>query len=125
MIVFKSKIRNYCTSLRINGETKRIAFRDRSNTDSHGYYLCISDEVARALRKHPSFGSVITCEQEESADRPSPVKEYAATYSDVKRTQEANKVLTETYGVDKELLKSKADALQQAERLNIYFPNLH
>lgn len=124
MIVFKSKIRNYCTSIRINGETRRIAFRDRSNNDSHGYYLCTSDDVARALRQHPAYGSIITCKQETPAAEPAPAREYAATYTDVKRTQDANKVLVETYGVDKELLKSKADALQQAERLNISFPNL-
>lgn len=125
MIVFKSKIRNYCTSIRVNGSTVRVAFKDRGMFDMYGYYFCTSKKIADVLRQHPSFGDIFFCESTAKEQKsPKPAHVYAAVYPDVTRTQEANRVLSEKYGVDKELLKSKADALVQAETLNIAFPNL-
>ena len=124
MIVFKSKIRNYSTFVRINGATHRISFRDRGLLDSFGYYLCTSDAVACALRHHPAYGDIIICQDEEHPAAEAPVRVYDAEYPDVRRTQEANRILAEEYGIDKALLKSKADALAKANELNIAFPNL-
>lgn len=124
MIVFKSKIRNYSTFVKVDSATRRISFRDRGLLDSFGYYICTSETVAAALRKHPAYGDVITCEEDETKAEEAPARVYDATYPDVKRTQEANKILVEQYGVPKEQLKSKADALAKADELNIAFPNL-
>lgn len=124
MIVFKSKIRNYSTFVKVDGATRRISFRDRGLLDSFGYYICTSDAVASALRKHPAYGDIILCADEDKPAEEAPARVYDAVYPDVRRTQEANTVLQETYGVDKELLKSKADALKKADELNIAFPNL-
>jgi hypothetical protein len=62
--------------------------------------------------------------QEEKKEEPKVERVYNKVYADVKRTQEANKILVEEYGFEKEQLKSKADALNAADKLNIHFPNL-
>ena len=82
--------------------------------------------MAEAVRKHPHFGRSITERQAppEEDGQPKDERRYAAIYPGVTRTQEANRILTEQYAVPRESLKSKADALREADRLNVSFPNL-
>lgn len=100
-----------------------ISFTPKGAPDFYGYYYTSDEAEIQALREHPYFGSIITLPEEEE-EVVEPKKEYKATYEEVKRTQDANKVLIEKYGIAKEQLKSKADAVRIAEELNISFPNL-
>jgi hypothetical protein len=109
--------------MKVDGATYRISFTNRGKPFNYGYYVCTNDVLAKALLKHPDYGKIFKAKEEEQAVVEAP-REYTKVYEDVKRTQEANKILVEEYGLDKEQLKSKADALAAADKLNIHFPNL-
>lgn len=122
MTIFNSSIRCYSTSVLVDGTTRYVHFTDRGRPFSSGYYVCKEEALAEALKKHPEFGHIITIQKKETASVVE--KKYEEVYNEVKRTQEANKILVEKYGVNKETLKGKQDALNAAESLNISFPNL-
>lgn len=123
MVTFISNILNYSTSMKIDGATRYISFINRGKPYNYGYFICYDDKLAEALKKHPDYGNMFHIKEEERKPVVEEVK-YDAVYEDVKRTQEANKLLIERYQVDKESLKSKANALEAAKKLNISFPNL-
>lgn len=123
MRMFISSILNYSLSIVVNGATRRVRFVSKGRPFHYGYFVTADAELIEALKKHPNYGKIFTLKEEDHAEE-QPQREYAAVYENVKRTQEANKILVETYEVPKENLKSKEDALKVAEELNISFPNL-
>lgn len=123
MVTFISNILNYSTSMKIDGATRYISFINRGKPYNYGYFNCYDDKLADALKKHPDYNRVFHIKEEEEKPIVEEV-EYDAVYEDIKRTQEANKLLVEKYNVNKESLKSKANALETAKKLNISFPNL-
>lgn len=123
MTIFISSILNYSTSMVVDGATYHISFTNRGKPYNYGYYVCSNDRLAEALQKHPDYGKYFRL-QDEQKEEPKVERVYNKVYADVKRTQEANKILVEEYGFEKEQLKSKADALNAADKLNIHFPNL-
>lgn len=122
MTIFISKIQQYSTCIILDGSTYRIEFTAKGRPYHYGYYVCKSDKLAEALKKHPAYGDIFKEQVEEENEELK--KEYKAVYEDVTRTQSANKILVETYGIDKDKLKSKEDALRIAEELLVSFPNL-
>lgn len=122
MKYFISKVLRYSTSVIVDGASCRVQFLYKGRPFQYGYYACTNDKIAEALKKHPSYGKTFFLKDEEEPVKEA--KEYNATYEEVSRTQSANKILVEVYGIDKDRLKSKEDALKVAEELNISFPNL-
>lgn len=100
-----------------------VTFRDKGAAYGYGVYVCTDPKIAACIEAHPDYGSIITKEETEEVVEKVET-EYKAVYPDAKRTQEANRILVNEYGYDKEKLKSKEDALKAAEELNISFPNL-
>jgi hypothetical protein len=123
MTVFISSILNYSTSMVVDGATYHISFTNRGKPYNYGYYVCGNDKLAKALEKHPEYGKYFRLQEEKKVE-PKVERVYNKVYEEVKRTQEANKILVDEYGVEKDQLKSKADALSIADKLNIHFPNL-
>jgi hypothetical protein len=123
MKMFISSILNYSLSIVVNGATRRVRFVSKGRPYHYGYFVTADNELIEALKKHPNYGVLFSLKEEDNV-KEAPQREYAAVYENVKRTQEANKILVEEYGLDKEQLKSKADALAAADKLNIHFPNL-
>lgn len=126
MFRFKSTVKSYTVFVTLDDNTSRkVSFSQFSNMQNYGMYYCHNDKIAEGIRKLPTFGSIITEIEEKAKDvQASNVRQYQATYPDVRRTQEANKVLVNKYGVDETTLRTKADAVAAAEKLNICFPNL-
>ena len=122
MTIFISKIQQYSTCIVMDGATYRIEFTAKGKPYLYGYYVCHNDKLADALKKHPMYGEIFEAQEEQKQVESK--KEYKAVYEDVTRTQAANKILVETYGVDKDKLKSKDDALRIADELLVSFPNL-
>ena len=122
MRIFISKIQQYSTCIVMDGATYRIEFTAKGRPYLYGYYVCHNDKLADALKKHPKYGEIFEAQEEQKQVESK--KEYKAVYEDVTRTQAANKILVETYGVDKDKLKSKDDALRIADELLVSFPNL-
>lgn len=126
MYTFHSTIRNYLTWVSVGGRSVRVRFADTGGGIPFGVFRTADARVAEAIRKHPHFGRSITEQQAppEEDEQPKDERQYAAIYPGVTRTQEANRILSEQYAVSRDTLKSKADALREADRLNISFPNL-
>ena len=122
MTTFISKIQQYSTCIVMDGATYRIEFTAKGRPYLYGYYVCHNDKLAEALKKHPAYGTIFKEQEEEKSVESK--KEYKAVYEEVTRTQAANKILAEEYGINKDRLKSKEDALRIAGELNISFPNL-
>ena len=123
MTIFISNILSYSTCMVVDGATYHISFVNRGRPYNFGYYVCTNDKLAAALKHHPEYGKIFYA-QEEEQEAVVEERVYNKVYEDVKRTQEANKILVEEYGLEKDQLKSKADALAAADKLNISFPNL-
>lgn len=123
MKMFISSILNYSLSIVVNGATRRVRFVSKGRPFHYGYFVTADKELIEALKKHPNYGVLFSLKEEDNVEE-TPQREYAAVYENVKRTQEANKILVEEYDVPKENLKSKEDALKVADELNISFPNL-
>jgi hypothetical protein len=123
MKMFISSILNYSLSIVVNGATRRVRFVSKGRPFHYGYFVTADNELIEALKKHPNYGVLFSLKEEDNVEE-TPQREYAAVYENVKRTQEANKILVEEYEVPKENLKSKEDALKVADELNISFPNL-
>jgi hypothetical protein len=121
--MFISSILNYSLSIVVNGATRRVRFVSKGRPFHYGYFVTSDKELIEALKKHPNYGVLFSLKEEDNVEE-TPQREYAAVYENVKRTQEANKILVEEYDVPKENLKSKEDALKVADELNISFPNL-
>ena len=100
-----------------------MRFVSKGRPFHYGYFVTNDKELIEALKKHPNYGKIFQLQDEEEKEE-TPKREYAAVYENVKRTQEANKILMENYDISKEKLQSKADALKIADELNISFPNL-
>lgn len=124
MAVFLSTIPNLSTSMRIDGAIYSIRFVPRDKPYSDGIYAVSDAKLIRAIRKHPYFGSVITEMEEETAAPVEEKKEFAASYPDVTKSQDAKEILVSRYGVDADVLTNKAAIRKSAEELNIDFPNL-
>ena len=123
MKMFISSILNYSLSIVVNGATRRVRFVSKGRPFHYGYFVTADKELIEALKKHPNYGVLFSLKEEDDVEE-TPQREYVAVYENVKRTQEANKILVEKYNVPKENLKSKEDALKVADELNISFPNL-
>jgi hypothetical protein len=123
MKMFISSILNYSLSIVVNGATRRVRFVSKGRPFHYGYFVTADEELIEALKKHPNYGVLFSLKEEDNVEE-TPQREYAAVYENVKRTQEANKILVDEYNVPKENLKSKEDALKVADELNISFPNL-
>lgn len=129
--VFTCKFQTYTTFLVVNGVEHAIRFVPKGAPYKHGCYVCTDENVAKALHKHPSYGTIFV---EEStgmiADRPAELlkeKNYIASYPEVTKSQEAIAILVDKHGVDADSLKSlknKAAVKEAAEKLNISFSNL-
>lgn len=118
--------REKLATIRVNGKTVYVRFRDMGKRLNRGVYVTNNADIADALEKDPNFGKYFFLESgtiETGEDVPQQ-HIYDKEYPDVRRTQEANKILINEYGVSKEELNSKEDALHIAEKLNILFPNL-
>lgn len=123
MKMFISSILNYSLSIVVNGATRRVRFVSKGRPFHYGYFVTADEELVEALKKHPNYGVLFSLKEEDNVQE-TPQREYAAVYENVKRTQEANKILVDEYNVPKEKLKSKEDAFKVADELNISFPNL-
>lgn len=110
--------------MRIDGAIYSIRFVPRDKPYSDGIYAVSDAKLIRAIRKHPYFGSVITEMEEETAAPVEEKKEFAASYPDVTKSQDAKEILVSRYGVDADVLTNKAAIRKSAEELNISFPNL-
>lgn len=108
----------------VAGEMYSVRFRDMGQKANCGVFVTNDKNVADVLERHPDFNKYFFLESGEVAEEPKPEHVFDKEYPDVHRTQEANKVLVSEYGIDKETLKSKEDALFVASKLNISFPNL-
>ena len=108
----------------VAGEMYSVRFRDMGQKANCGVFVTNDKNVADALERHPDFNKYFFIESGDVEEEPKPARIFDKEYPDVHRTQEANKVLVSEYGIDKETLKSKEDALFAAEKLNISFPNL-
>lgn len=126
MIIFKSGIERLSMTVVLkDGRHEFVSFEPNGYPETHGEYYCYDNEVAEAIKKLPEFGTVITVEGDESVIEPEvEVAQYVAEYPDVKRTQDANKILVNEYGVDRATLSSREEALEAAKLLHINFPNL-
>ncbi len=113
-------------TVRINGTTVYIRFRDMGKRINRGVYVTNDSAIATALENHPDFNKYFFLESGSIETTESKPQEhiYDKEYPDVHRTQEANKILMNEYGVSKDELNAKEDALRIAEKLNISFPNL-
>ncbi len=123
MKMFISSILNYSLSILVDGAVRRVMFTNKGKPFNYGYYVTSDERLIDALKQHPNYNKVFSLREEDKRSE-EPKKEYAAVYENVKRTQEANKILEDIYNVPKSSLKSKEDALKAAEDLNISFPNL-
>lgn len=112
--------------MKIGGHTRFFNFTAKGSPYTYGYLYVSKPEEIAALKKHPYFGSIITIA--DGDDTPTPEKkqkEYAASYPEVTKSQEAIAILAEKHGVtDAAGLKQKAAIKKVAEELNISFPNL-
>lgn len=124
MAIFLSTIPNLSTSMRIDGAVYGIRFVPRDKPYNNGMFAVSDTKLVRAIRKHPYYGSVITEMKEETAAPVEEKKEYAASYPDVTKSQDAKEILVSQYGVDANVLTNKAAIKKSAEELNIDFPNL-
>jgi len=124
MKIYKSEIRSAIYHVKANGIDVKVKFYDKGEPYCYGVYRCNDKDVCKAIEALPDFGNVISILKEEKEEEPAVAKTYDKVYADVKRTQDANKILVSEYGIDKATLNSKADALNAAEKLNISFPNL-
>lgn len=113
-------------TVRVNGTTVYVRFRDMGKRINRGVYVTNDIAVANALESHPDFDKYFFLESGTIEDTKSEPQQhiYDKEYPDVHRTQEANKILINEYGVSKDELNSKEEALHIAEKLNILFPNL-
>lgn len=111
-------------SLPMGGGTRVVRFRDMGAHANCGVYVTGDAAVAAAIESHPDYGRYFYLESGTIEEASVPARVYDKVYEEVRRTQEANKVLVQEYGIDKEVLKSKEDALRVADGLNISFPNL-
>ncbi len=124
MAIFLSTIPNLSTSMRIEGAVYSIRFVPRDKPYSNGIFAVSDTKLVRAIRKHPYYGSVITEMEEETAAPVEEKKEFAASYPDITKSQDAKEILVSQYGVDADVLTNKAAIKKSAEELNIDFPNL-
>lgn len=124
MAIFLSTIPNLSTSMRIEGAVYSIRFVPRDKPYSNGIFAVSDTKLVRAIRKHPYYGSVITEMEEETAAPVEEKKEFAASYPNAARSQEAKEILVSQYGVDADVLTNKAAIKKAAEDLSIDFPNL-
>lgn len=111
-------------SLRVGGALRTVRFHDMGAHRNCGVYVTNDASVAAAIEAHPDYGRYFYLESGTIESEVVPARVYDKVYEEVRRTQEANKVLVQEYGIDKEVLKSKEDALHAADKLNIGFPNL-
>jgi len=128
MKVYKSNLRSYGFCVKVNGVRKRIHFEDLGDPYFYGVFRCFDNKLAEAIEKYPTFGKTFFLMEDDCAKKTESAEveepKFAAVYEDVKRTQEANKILVNEYGIEKSQLSSKEDALRIAKELNINFPNL-
>jgi len=125
MARFISPLRNLIVYVNVNGKDKMIHFdNNHKSWQREGSFVTTNPELIEAIRKNHQFGKLFNEEKSEEDTEVVEEKKLDRQYPNVTRTQEANKVLVNEYGIDKETLKSKQDALDAAVRLNISFPNL-
>ena len=110
--------------MRVKGAVYRIQFVPRDKPYNNGIFAVSDAVLVNAIRKHPYYGSVITEMEEETAAPVEEKKEFAASYPDITKSQDAKEILVSQYGVDADVLTNKADIKKSAEELNIGFPNL-
>ncbi len=110
----------------VDGKAVYVRFRDMGKRINRGVYVTNDLQIANALEQHPDFNKYFFLESGtiENTNGEPQKHIYDKEYPDVHRTQEANKILIGEYGVSKDELNSKDDALRIAEKLNILFPNL-
>jgi len=124
MKVYKSIYRSFSFALNVNGVRKRVEFEDKGKPYCYGVAYVFDEDLADAIEHCDYYGDIITLLHDDTPKKEEPAHIFAAEFPEVKRTQEANKILVNEYGVDKETLNSKEDAKAAALRLNINFPNL-
>ncbi|MBO7234105.1 MAG: hypothetical protein J6V13_03855 [Paludibacteraceae bacterium] len=124
LYIFTAYPKRYSYDVNVKGRSVNIRFRDRGSIYKTGIYTTTDSEIATAIRKSDVFGTVVHEEVDRIVVDYKPKVDYVAEYAEVTRTQDANKILVEKYGVDKSTLRSRQDALRKAEELNINFPNL-
>ena len=115
---------NYPIMIMKGGHVKQIIFSAVPGPIRIGHYATNDEDEIKAIESHRAFGKYIFIKEDDKPKAEEPQHIYAAEFPEVKRTQEANKILVNEYGVDKETLTSKDAAKAAAEKLNINFPNL-
>lgn len=123
MKTYKSIYRNQILHIPVQGVSVRIKFEDEGRPYNCSYYNTDNEDIQKGIETHPVFGKSIFLYKEEKEEAQEERK-FDKVYDSVKRTQDANKILVTEYGVDKDLLSTKSDALAFADKLNISFPNL-
>ena len=128
MAKFLSTIPALNTAMTIGGTTHYFNFTPKGNPFTYGYLYVNDPKEIAALKKHPYFGCIITLEEEPAVataeTKKVEEKQYAASYPEVTKSQDAIAILVNKHDVDAATLTSKAIVKKTAETLNIDFPNL-
>ena len=114
--------------VKVGSQAHSVTFHDTGERNNTCEFRTSSEALQNALEHSPSFNRsfFLHMEQKEETEvsAKKQVHKYDAEYPEVKKIQDAIKVLTEKYGVVDEQFGSKKDVLRKASELNISFPNL-
>lgn len=126
MYIFKCYGRELTLFFEINKHTRSVHFTDMGTTSKEGVFSTDSEALASAMLKSKQCGRLYylaSGKKKESAPD-SPNVEPIATYPEVKRVQDAIKILVEKYEIEEDTISNKSDVKRIARSLNISFPGL-
>lgn len=126
MYIFKCYGRELTLFFKINNHIKSVHFTDMGTTSKEGVFSTDSEALANAMLKSKQSGRLYylaSGEKKESAPD-APKVEPVATYPEVKRVQDAIKILVEKYEIEEDTISNKSDVKRIAHSLNISFPSL-
>lgn len=124
MKTYFSKGRNYIANVNVNGKPVFVKFRDMGQYLNRGVFSTNDPDLAKALESSPRFNECFFLDggKIEVIEEPKPRK-YDYTYQ-VKRTQDAIRILVECHNIEQGTIKTRQEVLEKADELNIAFPNL-
>lgn len=117
--------RSYVATVKVNGVSRFVKFKDMGQYMNRGVFVTNDEELAKALEASVRFNECFFLDGGEidKVEEVKPPRVYDYTYP-VKRTQDAIRILIEEHGVKQGTIKNKAGVLEKADELNISFPNL-
>lgn len=121
MATFISNIKSYTIFVTSDGVKNTITFTPNGRYKSGGRYTTFNENIIECLKNHPQYKKMFVLEDE--LDEYGHIKQPIATYPNVSKTQEVNRILKRDYKVDFMKLKSKEDTKKIIEELNLSFPD--